>query len=80
MTGEPKVTELPPRGSHTLNNHLAHAAVLSCLFLNPAGLAAEGAEDTIVTSHGISAFGDLKYAADFKHFDYVNPDAMNLLG
>ncbi len=33
------------------------------------------ANDTIVTSHGISAFGDLKYAADFEHFDYVNPDA-----
>jgi microcin C transport system substrate-binding protein len=25
--------------------------------------------------HGISAFGDLKYPADFKQFDYVNPDA-----
>jgi len=25
--------------------------------------------------HGISAFGDLKYPADFKHFDYVNPNA-----
>jgi len=25
--------------------------------------------------HGISAFGDLKYSADFAHFDYVNPDA-----
>ena len=25
--------------------------------------------------HGLSAFGDLKYAKDFKHFDYVNPDA-----
>ena len=23
----------------------------------------------------MSAFGDLKYPADFKHFDYVNPDA-----
>ncbi len=31
--------------------------------------------ETIITSHGISTFGDLKYAADFKHFDYVNPDA-----
>lgn len=28
-----------------------------------------------VTSHGYSAFGDLKYAADFTHFDYANPDA-----
>jgi microcin C transport system substrate-binding protein len=25
--------------------------------------------------HGISAFGDLKYPPDFKHFDWVNPDA-----
>ncbi len=26
-------------------------------------------------SHGMSAFGDLKYPADFSRFDYVNPDA-----
>lgn len=26
-------------------------------------------------SHGLSAFGELKYAAGFEHFDYVNPDA-----
>ena len=25
--------------------------------------------------HGLSAFGELKYAPDFKHFDYANPDA-----
>ena len=25
--------------------------------------------------HGMSAFGDLKYPADFKHFDYVDPNA-----
>ena len=25
--------------------------------------------------HGLSAFGELKYAADYAHFDYVNPDA-----
>src|SRR5258708_30970884 len=25
--------------------------------------------------HGMSSFGDLKYPADFKHFDYINPDA-----
>ncbi len=25
--------------------------------------------------HGISAFGDLSYPADFKHFSYVNPSA-----
>ena len=27
------------------------------------------------TTPGISLFGDLKYAPDFKHFDYVNPEA-----
>ena len=25
--------------------------------------------------HAISTFGDIKYPADFKRFDYVNPDA-----
>jgi len=25
--------------------------------------------------HGMSAFGDLKYPADFKHFEYVDPNA-----
>ncbi len=25
--------------------------------------------------HGLSVFGNLKYPPDFKHFDYVNPDA-----
>ena len=27
------------------------------------------------TTPGMSLFGDLKYGPDFKHFDYVNPDA-----
>ena len=27
------------------------------------------------TSHGIARFDDLKYPADFSHFDYVNPEA-----
>ena len=34
---------------------------------------AVSAETTI--SHGYSPFGELKYPADFAHFDYVNPDA-----
>ena len=25
--------------------------------------------------YGLSAFGDLKYGPDYKHFDWVNPDA-----
>ncbi len=42
-----------------------------------AGLLVAGAvqaQETTV-SHGLSLFGELKYPADFKHLDYVNPDA-----
>ena len=43
-------------------------------WLRPA--AAIGAEtESQGESHGMSAFGDLKYPADFHHFDYVNVDA-----
>ena len=31
--------------------------------------------ETVITSHGISTFGDLKLPADFTHLPYVNPDA-----
>lgn len=46
--------------------HVAAAVIALCL----GAAAAEAAP-----RHGISAFGDLKYPADFSHFDYVNPDA-----
>jgi len=38
-------------------------------------LAAVPSTDGSEKRHGISFFGDLKYPPDFKHFDYVNPDA-----
>nr|WP_235822628.1 extracellular solute-binding protein [Fuscovulum blasticum] len=31
--------------------------------------------ETVITSHGISTFGDLALPADFTHLPYVNPDA-----
>ncbi len=40
-----------------------------------AGWAVAARAETIIKSHGISTFGELKYPPDFKHFDYVNPDA-----
>jgi microcin C transport system substrate-binding protein len=40
---------------------------LSAPLLRPAAAADVGTE-----AHGMSAFGDLKYPADFQHFDYVN--------
>ena len=55
------------------------AVILFCAGLMAAspsmGRAASDARDDVITSHGISAFGDLKYPADFRHFDYVNPEA-----
>lgn len=38
------------------------------------GLHAEPSEEVRV-SHALSLFGDVKYGPNFKHFDYVNPDA-----
>ena len=32
-------------------------------------------DDHIIKSHGISTFGELKYEKNFKHLDYVNPNA-----
>src|SRR5256714_4452568 len=48
---------------------LLGAATLASTIARPA-LAEEGPE-----RHGMSAFGDLKYPAAFKHFDYVDPNA-----
>jgi microcin C transport system substrate-binding protein len=52
---------------------LARAALLTALVLPsvvmPACATAEGPK------HGLSVFGELKYPADFKNFEWVNPDA-----
>src|SRR5262249_1519877 len=45
------------------------AGAVATLVIRPTGAQAESER------HGMSAFGDLKYPADFKHFDYVNPNA-----
>ncbi len=46
----------------------ASLAAASLLGLAAAPLSAE-------ERHGLSIFGDLKYGPDFRHFDYVNPNA-----
>jgi hypothetical protein len=40
-----------------------------------AARAADAGASTAAEIHGLSVFGDLKYPADFQHFDYVNLDA-----
>jgi microcin C transport system substrate-binding protein len=49
---------------------LTIAASAGAGLLTPRAWASEERE-----THGISSFGELKYPADFKHFDYVNPGA-----
>src|SRR5262245_11590462 len=55
-----------------------HALLLSAAALAGGGIdgwAVPAVAKDGTQSHGISAFGDLKYAANFQHFDYANPDA-----
>jgi len=52
------------------------AVKIALLLLTSAALLqTPGAASALERRHGLSAFGELKYPADFKHFDYVNPDA-----
>ncbi|MGB5560531.1 MAG: ABC transporter substrate-binding protein, partial [Paracoccaceae bacterium] len=46
----------------------------SLIFLTFVAAAAVRAEE-IIKAYGFSTFGEFKYAPDFKHLDYVNPDA-----
>jgi microcin C transport system substrate-binding protein len=48
---------------------------LSITQFRPARASEGGAETHAIEAHGMSAFGDLKYPADFPHFDYINPAA-----
>jgi microcin C transport system substrate-binding protein len=53
------------------------ASALVAPLLASFGTAASAVEDSeqIPWRHGLSLFGDLKYAQGFKNFDYVNPQA-----
>jgi microcin C transport system substrate-binding protein len=68
-------------GAGALGRALAAAGIALLAAFAVAGSArgqeatAATSADEVIVSHGISAFGDLKYPAGFPHFDYVNPDA-----
>ena len=51
------------------------ALVLTAGSLAAASLPAAASAAAETETHGISAFGDLKYPADFKQVDYVNVNA-----
>ena len=48
-------------------------AAMVAMAMGAAPAPASAAETTV--SHGVSAFGELKYAAEFSHFDYAAADA-----
>jgi microcin C transport system substrate-binding protein len=51
----------------------ACAAVCACLLAF--AVSAPAAGDELPRRHGIAMYGDPKYGPEFKHFDYVNPNA-----
>jgi microcin C transport system substrate-binding protein len=53
----------------------AAVALIAGPILFAADAAAEENAPTRAWRHGVSLLGELKYPPDFKHFDYVNPDA-----
>lgn len=52
--------------------HVFARGLLATLLL---GLSLGSSAEDIIRSHGYTPFGELKYPATFKHFDYVNADA-----
>ncbi|HEY2529134.1 MAG TPA: extracellular solute-binding protein [Xanthobacteraceae bacterium] len=61
--------------------HLSRRRVLLLTAGATAGFTTTGIDvsptraDAAIEAHGLSAFGDLGYPADFHHFSYVDPDA-----
>lgn len=68
MTRHPRAIPVAHTGASAIwKTTLAGALLL-------AGAVLARGED-MVTSHGYSFYGDLKYGPDFEHYDFVNPDA-----
>lgn len=51
------------------------ASLFSLAGMLALGTLASAQEGVIIKTHGYSYYGELKYPADFPHFDYVNPEA-----
>lgn len=65
-----KETPGSPRYRQSCRGALALLALLGGLCATPPTTA-----ETLISGHGYTPFGELKYPADFTHFEYVNPDA-----
>jgi microcin C transport system substrate-binding protein len=64
--------EMPQVRPMTRRTMLIGAGALAALGLRPLEPRAYANE---IETHGLSAYGDLRYPPDFRHVDYVNPDA-----
>ena len=51
-------------------------AIALTVFLGAATVMADVADHDLVFKHGLSYFGNLKYAADFEHFEWADPAAV----
>lgn len=56
-------------------SHLLAGLALALSSLTLSGMTGVASATEVVTSHAASLVGDVKYGPDFKHFDWVNPDA-----
>jgi len=74
QTNKAKAVSLTEPRMRSARWHINLLAGLTVLTVLISGLAAQ-AQEKITKSHGISTFGELKYGPDFKHLDYVNPNA-----
>ena len=54
---------------------VAGVATLAVLLLLASPPGAQTTGPKVTAGHGLSMYGDLKYPAGFKHFQYVNPEA-----
>ena len=61
-----------PRLSRIASRTLLVPALAAAVMISPLALPASA---DVITAHGISTFGELKYNPGFPHLDYVNPDA-----
>jgi ABC-type oligopeptide transport system substrate-binding subunit len=66
---------LDQRGLLTRRETLVLSAGAVAAMVAPPAMTQPAVAQEETERHGISTFGDLKHPADFKHFDYVNPNA-----
>jgi len=63
------------QGGGSLNRRNVLKAAAALVSLAVSRTSADAGSELDGKRHGLSAFGDLKYGADFPHFDYVEPNA-----